>query len=162
MMTEIYLDLILSIYLFRPYLSIYLFISTRGKNLLNQLVSINYLYSSKHLVNKVLKFISYQTIQKEIIFLSVKYTVVRKKTFFERWLRSQTLSEKCQNLEFFWSDKYVSILSLNTDQKNRNLETFHVLRSWEVTDKTNLLWCFIHQMCIERKLPTVISGFFNG
>ena len=115
MMTEIYLDLILSIYLFRPYLSIYLFISTRGKNLLNQLVSINYLYSSKHLVNKVLKFISYQTIQKEIIFLSVKYTVVRKKTFFERWLRSQTLSEKCQNLEFFWSDKYVSILSLNTD-----------------------------------------------
>ena len=26
MMTEIYLDLILSIYLFRPYLSIYLFI----------------------------------------------------------------------------------------------------------------------------------------
>ena len=68
MMTEIYLDLILSIYLFRPYLSIYLFISTRGKNLLNQLVSINYLYSSKHLVNKVLKFISYQTIQKEINF----------------------------------------------------------------------------------------------
>ena len=80
----IYLFIYLYIYIYLfIYLSIYLFISTRGKNLLNQLVSINYLYSSKHLVNKVLKFISYQTIQKEIIFLSVKYTVVRKKTYFE-------------------------------------------------------------------------------